>query len=118
MPSGRPVAALLIVACMLVGAWALNGCKPKSASGPADPSKPYVDTWRMPTSGATWVLNADGTCSINGKPGTYTEANGIIQLSGAASYSVNWQVSEDGKHLSVSRPGKSGRSYVAQFQRQ
>jgi hypothetical protein len=105
--------APVVIAGLLCGM--LAGCQPKGSSGPTDPSRPYVGTWRMPTSGATWAFAADGTCVINGKQGTYTESNGTIQLSGAASYAVQWQVTDDGKKLTLTRPGKS---FTAEFERQ
>ncbi len=109
--------AAVLAAVVLTGllGGALPGCKAKGGSGPTDPSRPYVGTWRMATSGATWTFSADGTCVINGKQGTYTESNGTIQLSGAASYAVQWQASDDGRKLTLSRPGKS---FQAEFERQ
>jgi len=111
-----PLAAVAVAA--LLGA-ALLGCKPRGTSAPADPSRPYVGTWRMPTSNATWTLNADGTCVINGKSGTYTEANGVIQVSGGASHTVSWQVSDGGRKLTLTHTSRSsGRSFPAEFERQ
>lgn len=109
--------AAVLAAVVLTGllGGALPGCKAKGSSGPTDPSRPYVGTWRIPVSGATWTFSPDGTCVINGKPGTYTEANGTIQLSGAASYGVQWQLSDDGRKLTLRRPGKS---FAAEFERQ
>jgi len=105
--------AVSLVAVVLIGFVA--GCKTREGGGSPDLARPYLGTWRIPESGAIWVFAADNTCSINGKPGTYTEVNGIIQLAGAASYNVEWQVNEGGERLSLSRPGKS---FAAEFERQ
>ena len=109
--------AIAVVFCC--GVLTLAGCKTKMAGGAMDPSRPYIGTWRMPSSGATWAFNADGTCTVNGKPGTYTEAGGVIQLAGAASYSVQWQASPDGRRLTLTRPKPDGsQGYAAEFERQ
>jgi hypothetical protein len=99
--------------------WLGAGCTPKSNAPPFDPAGPYVGTWRMPTSGATWAFAADGTCSVNGTPGTYTEANGTITISGKKAQSVQWRVSADGKQLTLIRTRRrDGKSMEAQFERQ
>lgn len=74
----------------------------------------------MPTTGATWTFNEDGTATVNGKKGNWTESNGFIEITEETHQTANWTVSDDGKRLSLSHPDSTtGRpGYTAEFERQ
>lgn len=104
---------MLRVLCLVVAGLLVSGCQPRGVEA----SAPYVGNWRM-KSGANWVFNANGTCAINGQPGRWREANGVLEVTRAdrpRPMRLVWTVADGGKRLLLTT---RSRAYTAAFERQ
>lgn len=92
-----------------------------SCGGGNSARHPFVGTWRMKETGATWIFQANGSATVTGRAARWREVEGELELSGAAykdPQRLRWEVIDGGKALTLTRTSSSGQQFMVTFERQ